>query len=784
MIKNFLWILLLASGLQTSWAYSLGGPSGNGGDAWQVPALGYGQSKGPKNIGEEYRRNTPVMYYAFDANFFGFFGAEGATSVDGAFTILNSLTNVDNYSKTLVEFPLESRHQNYQALALGLIDLKSQVLGEMMEQYGLANPVQYTWTLHDRFHVGSIACPVGMEYLVVQRNFDYISSPLNQLQYSPYVNNVLYTYQILEGCTTTPAALAVPFSVDPLAFTYSPVAAFQDDYPGVDIIHMYWGDYYTGLTRDDVAGLRYLMTTNNLNWETASSDSLLGLITTNTANPIAFPPAQAFFNINTNSGTNVIGFYYFAGNTNGGFGYGDLRTLQAYSLTNDPATLQAFYTGLVISSVSNAWVWSSNQTYSYSYSVPNGAPYGSPPVLTITTNYQGYWKPYYYYQFANVFTNHIYTNIAQIVTTTVGPLVGSTYGSPSVTNTTVKATNQINGDFFVLPVFQAGFCPLDVIDASHYNVLAFTNYLSFTDTNLVTSTNTVAIDRSVYLVTYFTNYSYLVNPVTCTEVPNATGLYQGIKKLRFVRADYDSLLGQYWQPVTNDYSMTMVTNSQAVTQHFRRVVTTPDFLFSAEDLTAGPSGLPNALITQRTLTFDENNVLPGLAGPGTIIGPTSFIFNKSGPAYYNSSEDVMDGTPYFNQTPGGDLTDFYYNFYYVWASYDGTTNNPVVYPNGTSLENLQNQVLIQVSPASPLPNGSVDYDYISNAVKFTATGGAFTKPYTWTASGLPSGLNLDPNTAEISGAPTQAGTYDFTLILTDSVGRSVQWIYTITINPT
>src|SRR6185312_3231908 len=204
-------------------------------------------------------------YYAYDANFLGFFGPEGATAVDGTFAILNALTNVDNYSKALSEFSLDTRHANYQAQALGLLDLKSSVLGLMVEQLGLTDPVRYTWTLHDRDHVGSIPCPVGMLYWVVQRNFDYISSPLNQLQYSPYVNNTLYTYQIFEACTgPNPLALAVPFSVDPLATTYSPVASFT----------LFLGDYYTGLTRDDMAGLRYLLSTNNINWETPAGDAL------------------------------------------------------------------------------------------------------------------------------------------------------------------------------------------------------------------------------------------------------------------------------------------------------------------------------------------------------------------------------------------------------------------------------------------------------------------------------------------------------------------------------
>ena len=40
----------------------------------------------PKNIGEEYRRNTPVMYYTFDANFLDYFGSNGVAAVDSAFT--------------------------------------------------------------------------------------------------------------------------------------------------------------------------------------------------------------------------------------------------------------------------------------------------------------------------------------------------------------------------------------------------------------------------------------------------------------------------------------------------------------------------------------------------------------------------------------------------------------------------------------------------------------------------------------------------------------------------
>src|SRR5258708_29906527 len=153
MIKRFLWVVLLASGAQASWGFSLLGPTGNGGDSWQTSVIGYnlafvdesspftpggpvffGDIGGPKNIGEGYRRNAQTYYYSYDANFLGFFGAAGETNVDAAFAIMNSLTNVDSYSSDLSEFPLTSQQFNYTAQSLFLTDLKSVTLHMLVEQ--------------------------------------------------------------------------------------------------------------------------------------------------------------------------------------------------------------------------------------------------------------------------------------------------------------------------------------------------------------------------------------------------------------------------------------------------------------------------------------------------------------------------------------------------------------------------------------------------------------------------------------------------------------------------
>lgn len=772
MINRILWVLLLASSLQTSRAYSLAGPTANGGDAWQVSALGYSSPTAPKNLGEEFRRNTPVMYYAYDANFWTFFGPEGAQAVDSAFAILNTVTNVDKYSKTLTEIPLETRQQNYQAQALGLIDLKSETLGLMMEQLGLTDPVRYVWALHDRYQQPGATCPAGMQYLVVQRNFDVTPSPLNQINYSPYVNNILYSYQIQEFCPLQQAAIAAPFSVDPLAQAFSPVASFPVN----------WGDYFTGLTRDDIAGLRYLLSTNNLNRETPASDSLV--VTTNLN-------VQQLFPVSLTASNGVD----YGGTTYGTASYGELLT---FARTNDAATVQAAYPGLQLTLISNYFTTVRiTNTISY-YTNYYGEAIGTPAHLVVKTNYSTGIAQIYTYTFDNIITNiYSQTTTSIIQNVTVGPMIGAPIGSPSVTNVSTKkmVLGVPFGEFYILPTNSP--CGLDIVST----LLTFTNYTtnlitsvtttnnsSGTSTNTGTGTNTQSFFQ--YQVIPNIGHVYVIHPVTCDQSNAVVGLYQGVSQLRFVRQDYDSLVGQYWQPITNDYKMTYVTNSKAFTRYFRRIVTQPDFLFTMSDLTAGPADPPSVPRENHGIQYNTDNVLSGLAGPGTIIPTTTFTFNKVTPVYFNSFGDVMDGTPYFTDTPGADLANQYYSLYFLWASFDGSTNTPVVFPNGTSIENLQNQILIRVSPGT-LPLGIAGVPYSSDEpVVFSATGGAFTKPYTWTATGLPDGLSLLPNydlsgnpdsTATLTGTPGQSGTYDFTLTLTDQNGKSVQWTYTIII---
>lgn len=796
MIKSILCAVMLTAGWQQARGFALLGPApgtaagdlsvalpGDFGDAWQVAAIGYdigyfdgilpgdpvwlGDLGGPKNFDEGYRRNDPVLYYACDENFSGFFGAQGEAAIDQAFGIMNNVfTNyadgVDGYSANLTEFPFDSTSPNATATALFLTDLKSVTLHLLVEQMGLAEPERFTWTLEDRFLPPGGKCPLSEEYLVIQRNYATTDQPLNGPEtgtlYSPYVDNVLYSYGIADDCGTLPTgssikwtAITEPFSVNPDEREFVSVAAnddegleLQDSIPGGGLES---GEFYTGLTEDDVAGLRYLMTSNNIQFEI----------------PAAGTEMQA---------TNTTSLQLLTTS--------DLGALLQFALTNGPVALQAQFPGIEIGSVSNFFVVVTNPIIVSYFTNYIGEQNGSGTHQVIFTNGFTYTpQEEWAYTFANVITNSYSSNtVAQLQTITLEPMVGAQAPAPLVTNvttTTIILTNVPSGDYYLVP---PGTCGFEISQT-----LIANNFAGATTNVIVTATNSTGFVGSESIVTFFTNNTFEVYP--CALQAPTPSYYQGIEHVQFIRvadSDVDPLTEAFYIPITNSYSMVQwnPTNGQLSTQVFQRIVTAPDFLFTASPNASGPGGLPFVGSVVRDIHFEDGQIHPGLSGPGVIDGETTFNYNDIGTIWWNG--DFADTNSFLpgnesevNQTtqvPG-----------LLWASYDGTTNTPIVYPNNLSIQEMENQMVITISP-STLPAGTNGVPYTPTA--FTATGG--TPPYSFSvASGatLPPGMALFGSLGSyyLEGTPSTNGIFDTTIQLTDSStpAKVVTFAYTITI---
>ncbi len=772
-IKQLSLLVMLLTGWQNAGAFALLGPNN---EAYQDPPIGYnpnpnidGAPIGPKNIGEEYRRNTPVLYYSFDQSFLDFFGSNGVAAVEAAFETINGLTqtNISAYSADLSEFPLEAVRVNYRAQALRLTDLKSTVMNLVVEQMGLTHPDRYVWTIHGREHFGNVPCPVGMEYTIIKRNFDPVMGGLDQLLPTSYVNGTLYSYRIVEYCDPPNSPIppliadATEFPVDPLATTFTAVAAGNIApilYGGIAFTvnaGQLVGAFYTGLTRDDVGGLRYLMRTNNMNIEGAGPDTIT--FVTNTAPQLLFT-------------SNLLEFVNAA-------------------LINGPAALNALYPNLLITSTTPIFTNVVTTNLIFYFTNYPFEPAGTLPHLLSQTVIETNVTTYFSHTFGNAYitpSHQLVSNlqvpvvpghsassaIVGTITTNISSSACGPFSPAGMICTNVSISQAVTlgafGDFYILPT---NLCAVSIVSTQLIRTITITNppigvIVGFTNAaGEVVGTESI-FSQSLYYS--YNQYVYVVRPVVCPE--DSIALRQGIERIRYERRDFDSLFNQFYYPQTNDYVLRAITNNTIVPQSVRRVSLVPDILFTASDLAGGPNVVTLDAL-QRTLSFVTSNALPNLAGPGTIISSTVMNFNKVGPIFGNIYPGLGEDT----QIP-----------LLLWGSFDGSTNAPVVYPNGTSIVNVENQVLIQITPSGPaLPAGTVGMDYTNAFTGFVVNGG--TAPYQWSLAegspGLPPGLHLNAATGAITGVPTTAHVYDFTLRLTDAGTRFVDRSYSLTVIP-
>jgi len=242
-------------------AFSLLGPYAD----WMDIQKGYAQPGdigGPMNIGEGYRWNIPIITYGFSRSFLDYFGSNGVAAVESAIAVLNQLPPASTVDP-----------QNYTNYAWGynsfpgtplLLDLKSQALNTLLEEMGLADPARWTFCIRDFAPAGS-----NYSFYVIPRNFD----PGTGLS-SPYVNGTLFTYRINQY-TTVPSpgqtfCDAFEHLIDPLQPFYTTATA-QGPYR--------YNTFLTGLSRDDVGGLRYLLSGSQIRRENLLPD--VHLVSTN-----------------------------------------------------------------------------------------------------------------------------------------------------------------------------------------------------------------------------------------------------------------------------------------------------------------------------------------------------------------------------------------------------------------------------------------------------------------------------------------------------------------------
>jgi hypothetical protein len=161
-----------------------------------------------------------------------------------------------------------------------------------------------------------------------------------------------------------------------------------------------------------------------------------------------------------------------------------------------------------------------------------------------------------------------------------------------------------------------------------------------------------------------------------TGTNGSAGLRGGIGKLRFRKVYFNSLLGQLFNPQTYRYRDTFITtNGLSLSQSVQRQIVVPDIIFSASDLYPFLSFRTDTSgwINNETLNTAPNAFLRG--GPGVISPPIVITFD-------NSPRLLRNITPFFVTEPFITDTNARNNFLInsTFASFDGTTNPPVIYP--------------------------------------------------------------------------------------------------------
>jgi len=213
------------------------------------------------------------------------------------------------------------------------------------------------------------------------------------------------------------------------------------------------------------------------------------------------------------------------------------------------------------------------------------------------------------------------------------------------------------------------------------------------------------------------------------------------------------------------------------------------------------SGMPTGPVGTSNFTVAVIDALGG-----TKSSPLHITINEPLAITTTSLRDPMIGVPYSQTIAAiGGITPYTWSItggtLPGWAAFDTATGvisgTPpygtwsftvtVTDSGGTSKSkdfSFTTKALLTITTTS-LPNGKKNQGYgtkVPNTpVSVQATGG--TSPYIWsiTTGSLPPGLSLNPSSGQIYGTPTTAGTWSFTVTVTDSWAYTASKPLTITI---
>ena len=672
------------------------------------------------NIGEEYRWNTPLLTYAYDESFLNYFGSNGVVAIEHAIRMMNAIppvstikTNyppVDRKAVNLWNFPTRPDRYHGRAASARLLDMKSHALAELFSYMGLGNAEDNAF----QYEFGV----VGL------RNFD----PISRMP-SKYVNGSLLSF-VLQAGGVQGGVQSFPIDLMKPAVTL----AGTIDHAAVRLAE---GKYLVGPTRDDIGGLRELYRKDNFNVEPLPPFTFQVVTNQpNLTNPAIFSIDLRWFCKESKTNTPAA--------------------FQQFVLTNQwwgPVYTNLNIPPLVTLKTNVTWEmgWTTNVT-PYLTNFP-WTPVGQPATLVYLTNKYRTFQPSFDYIFGNVVTNiHVPANESKVLyrsweVVPNAPLWSVIGSVPTTTNYTTTILNDEcpHGEIIILPT-------TNNLVGYHFTDMMFE--MVNTLTNVLTPTNNLAnpggalpgqgggLGAGGAAVTNFvgimedevwqsTNHAYLAHPIVL--VTNSL-LVGGIDKLRFEQFQPDSWVttnysasrfikdykfpdlekqtftfivqggstagaggagGAAASSLTNalapsfEYDLDYVVNGVVKSGKFIKFITRPDILFTALGMP------PTIATTNRPPDMLNNNAINGfqvggLFGPGNIVRPSAGFmigFNKLG--------------THWEVNPGRFLNEENLTLGWQWGSFDGTMNEPIVHPTGSSIRDLENMIFKDEEGSNP-----------------------------------------------------------------------------------